>query len=205
MPRSFFRISFILKPDPKRRFEWLGAMIAGIVMAGGAAAGPQGASAETVYACDAPENRDQPTTIEFVLAKKDRVHAAEVRGAFLALDPTAKIRIRIFPFLDPPPNIGIGKCVKAGDARLAILEAVRYYGKVDRLIRQDILPHHWVKIGSTDVAELAWTPVTPDDLTRLSDPALSTEEFQILYRQLAAPKEKKLPFGMGSQKIEGPP
>lgn len=169
------------------------------------AAGTGGLPPETVYDCNAHENKDQPTTIEFVLAKKKQEHAAEIKEAFRSNDPMTKIRIRIFPFLDPPTNIGIGKCVKAEEARLAIREAVQFYGKLDRLIRQDVLPHHWVKIGSTDVAELAWTPVEPDDLTRLSDPALSTEQFQTLYRQLAAPKEKKLPFGMGSQKLEGQP
>ncbi|HEY5593846.1 MAG TPA: tetratricopeptide repeat protein, partial [Nitrospiria bacterium] len=169
------------------------------------AAGPGGASAETVYDCNAPENKDQPTTIEFVLAKKAQNSTAEIKEVFRSNHPTTKVRVRIFPFLDPPTNIGIGKCVAADQARKAIGEAVKYYGKLDRLIRQDVLPHHWVKIGSTDVAELAWTPVAPDDLTRLSDPALTTGQFQDLYRQLAAPKEKQLPFGMGSEKLEGLP
>ena len=169
------------------------------------AAGPGGASAETVYDCNAPENKDQPTTIEFVLAKKAQNSTAEIKEVFRSNHPTTKVRVRIFPFLDPPANIGIGKCVAADQARKAIGEAMKYYGKLDRLIRQDVLPHHWVKIGSTDVAELAWTPVGPDDLTRLSDPALTTEQFQDLYRQLAAPKEKKLPFGMGTEKIQEEP
>ncbi len=161
--------------------------------------------AEVVYDCRAKENRDQPTTIEVVLSQRWKARAEEVKRTLMADSEAVKVRVRIFPFLDPPTNIGIGKCVTAEDARRAIREAINYYGKLDRVIRQDILPHHWIKIGSTDVAELAWTPVAPDDLTRLSDPALSTEQFQTLYRQLAAPKEKKLPFGMGSQKLEGPP
>ena len=194
-----------MNPMPHRLHMSLRAVIAAIIIAGGVAAGPGGSSAETVYDCNAPENRDQPTTIEFVLAKRAQNSTAEIKEAFRTLNPTTKIRIRIFPFLDPPTNIGIGKCVGAEEARLAIRKSVQFYGKLDRLIRQDILPHHWIKIGSTDVAELAWTPVGPDDLTRLTDPALSTEQFQDLYRQLAAPKEKKLPFGMGSEMIEPEP
>jgi hypothetical protein len=91
--------------------------------------------------------------------------------------------------------------VPADVARRAIQEALHTTGKIDRLIRQDILPHHWIKIGSTDTAELAWTPVDPDDFARLTDPSLTTEQFQALYRSLAAPKEKHLPFGMGARPI----
>jgi len=82
-------------------------------------------------------------------------------------------------------------------SRTAIAAALQYYGKLDRLIRQDILPLYWVKLGSTDTAELAWVAVTPEELARLRDPALSTEQFQQRYRQLATPGAKPLPFGMG--------
>jgi len=166
---------------------------------------PAAFSADVVYDCQAKENRDQPTTIEILLAQKWKDRLQEIRESLKGGNETVKVRTRLYPLIDPPSNIGIGKCVAAEDARRAIREAVKYYGKLDRLIRQDILPHHWIKIGSTDTAELAWIPVGPDDLTRLTDPALSTEQFQDLYRRLAAPKEKKLPFGMGSEKIEEEP
>jgi hypothetical protein len=167
---------------------------------------PPGAfSADVVYDCNAKENRDQPTTIEILLAQKWKDRLPEIRESLKAGNETVKVRTRLYPLLDPPSNIGIGKCVAAEDARRAIREAIKYYGKLDRLIRQDILPHHWIKIGSTDTAELAWTPIVPDDFSRLTDPALSTEQFQDLYRQLATPKEKKLPFGMGTEKIEEEP
>ena len=162
-------------------------------------------TADAVYDCNAPENRDKPTTIEIVLAQKWKGQIEEVKRALGSETGGIKVRYKFFPFLDPPTNIGIGKCVTAENGRRAIGEAVHYLGKVDRVIRQDILPHHWIMIGSTDVAELAWIPIRPEDLTRLTDPALSTEQFQTLYRELSTPKEKKLPFGMGSEKIEGKP
>ena len=164
-----------------------------------------GLAADAVYDCNAPENRDKPTTIEIVLAQKWKGQIEEVKRALGSETSGIKVRYKFFPFLDPPTNIGIGKCVTAENGRRAIGEAVHYLGKVDRVIRQDILPHHWIMIGSTDVAELAWIPIRPEDLTRLTDPALSTEQFQTLYRELSTPKEKKLPFGMGSEKIEGKP
>jgi hypothetical protein len=161
--------------------------------------------ADVVYDCNAQENRDKPTTIEIVLSQKWKGQVEEIKRALGSESSGIKVRYKFFPFLDPPTNIGIGKCVTAENGRRAINEAVHYLGKVDRVIRQDILPHHWILIGSTDVAELAWIPISPEDLTRLTDPALSTEQFQKLYRQLSTPKEKKLPFGMGSEKIEGKP
>ncbi len=186
----------------RRRVLW----IVGIVLSALLVSNPPAAlPADVVYDCHAKENRDQPTTIEIVLSQKWKAQAEEIKRALIADSTAVKVRVRIFPFLDPPANIGIGKCVAAEDARRAIREAIKYYGKLDRVIRQDILPHHWIKIGSTDIAELAWIPVIPDDLTRLTDPALSTEQFQNLYRQLAMPKEKKLPFGMGTEKIEEVP
>jgi hypothetical protein len=157
--------------------------------------------ADPVYDCGAAENRGKPTTVEIVLAPKWKAEEAAVKRALTADSPLVKVRVRFYPFLDPPANIGIGSCVPAEVARRAIQEALHTTGKIDRLIRQDILPHHWIKIGSTDTAELAWTPVGPDDLARLSDPALTTDQFQELYRDLAAPKEKHLPFGMGDRPI----
>jgi len=162
-------------------------------------------SADTVYDCNAAENRDKPTTVEIVLAQKWKGQVNEIKRDLGSETGGIKVRLKFFPFLDPPTNIGIGKCVTAENGRRAIGEAVRYLGKVDKVIRQDILPHHWIMIGSTDVAELAWIPISPEELNRLTDPGLSTEQFQTLYRQLSTPKEKKLPFGMGSEKIEGKP
>jgi hypothetical protein len=162
-------------------------------------------SADTVYDCAAKENRDESTTVEFVLSKKWKGQMEEVKQVFTGGRKDIKTRIKFYPIGDPPANIGIGKCVSAENGRLAIKQAVKYYGKLDRLIRQDILPHHWIKIGSTDTAELAWVPIGSDDLGRLTDPALSTEQFQDLYRHLAMPKERKRPFGMGSEKIEESP
>jgi hypothetical protein len=162
--------------------------------------------ADVVYDCQAEENQAKPTTIEIVLSQKWRDQADEVKRALILGSDGVKVRVRFYPLMDPPTNIGIGKCVPGDVARRAIHEAIKYSGKIDRLIRQDILPHHWIKIGSTDTAELAWTPVPPEDLARLTDPNLSTDQFQALYRSLAAPKERRLPFGMGSETIpEVPP
>ncbi|MFZ5876728.1 MAG: hypothetical protein ACOYXU_09995 [Nitrospirota bacterium] len=188
-------------PVHERTMSRLGIVaVVAIVML--AHAGPL--RAQPAYDCTAAENRDRPTTIEIVLAQKWKPDADAVKQSLIADLPAVKVRVKFYPFLDPPTNIGIGSCVSAEVARRAIQEAIHTSGKIDRLIRQDILPHHWVKIGSTDTAEMAWIPVGPDDVARLSDPALTTDQFQELYRTLAAPKERPLPFGMGTPRPNPP-
>jgi hypothetical protein len=164
-----------------------------------------GALANTVYDCSAGENQSKQTTIEIVLSRQWKDRTEEVRQSFRAVDDSVKVRVKIFPFLNPPENIGIGKCVSAEEARWAIQKTLNYYGKIEQLIRQDILPHHWIKIGSTDLPELTWVSVSSEDLARLADPALSTAQFHELYRRLATPKVKKLPFGMGNENLEKDP
>jgi len=103
-------------------------------------------SADTTYDCNAKENRDTPTTVEIVLSQKWKGRIEEVKRSFASGTDAVKVRVKFFPFLDPPTNIGIGKCVTAESARRAIRTAIKYSGKVDQLIFQDILPHHWIKI-----------------------------------------------------------
>lgn len=158
--------------------------------------------AETGYDCGAPENKTKPTTVEATLPQKWKGRNDEIQRAFTGGFGSVKMRIQFFPFLNPPANIGIGKCVDAEVARRAIREAIRYNGGVDRLIVQERMPHHLIKIGATDLDESTWIPIHPDALARLTDPALSTAQFQELYRSLAVQKERKLPFGMGSEKRE---
>jgi hypothetical protein len=132
--------------------------------------------------------------VELTLSKTWKGRVEEVKNA-LQSGEAVTVRVGFFPFLDPPTNIGIGRCVQADTARRAIQAAIAYNRGVDHLIRQDILPLDWVMIGTTQVADLTWVPITADERANLSDPALSTEEFQALYRQLATPKERKRPFG----------
>lgn len=165
---------FLLFPDP-----WTGSRL----------------WAQELYDCNAEENRGAPTSIELTLAKKWRKDAGEIQKAFKEQDPTAKVRIQYFPFIDPPPNIAIGKCVSAEMARLAFREALTYNRGVEKVILQDVIPHHWIGIGTTKLAELSWMPIGPEDLKDLMDPSLSTDAFQERYRNLAKMRERKRPFG----------
>lgn len=158
--------------------------------------------AKESYDCHAEGNKDIRTTIELKVAKKKyRKRKREIKKE-LQESSGLKVRLLLFPFLDPPLNLGIGKCVSAEDGRLAIDKAKQFNGGIDRVIMQEFMPHHWMKIGATDLAELTFISITPEDLSRLSDPSLSTEDFQKVYRELSTLKERKLPFGMGTRQIE---
>lgn len=159
--------------------------------------------AKEAYDCNAPENKNNPTKIDLKLAKKPwRKKKREIKKEILAENGNLKVRLTFFPFLNPPTNLGIGKCVSADHARLTIKKALKYNRGIDQVIMQEFMPHHWARVGATDLAELTFIKITPEDLTHLSDPSLSTEQFQKLYLELSRLKERILPFGMGTRKIE---
>jgi len=66
----------------------------------------------------ATEEPGKPATVEFVLSTKYKARAEEVTRALNGAGEPVTVRIKFFPFLDPPANIGIGRCVSAGRDRL---------------------------------------------------------------------------------------
>ncbi|MFQ5579942.1 MAG: hypothetical protein ACE5FZ_04965 [Nitrospiria bacterium] len=193
-----------LMPDVSRKI--IGWASLAIFFVGLSAGGAEAFVAKESYKCDAPESKGIATKIEMVLAKKKwKKKKKEIKKAVILENSQLKVRLKFFPFLDPPTNLGIGKCVSAENGRLAIEKALKYNRGVDFVIMQEFMPHHWVKIGATDLAELTWIAITPDDLMRLSEPGLSTEQFQELYRKLATLRKRELPFGMGTREIEVEP
>jgi len=158
-----------------------------------------------VYDCNEAENREVRTTIDLKLAKKWKKKKKEIKQHIIEADRSLKVRLSFFPFLDPPMNLAIGKCVSAEEGRLVIEKGLEYNKGISFVVMQELLPHHWMRIGLTDLAELAWIAISPEELARLADPSLSTEQFQKVYRELATLKERKLPFGLGTKKIEVAP
>lgn len=159
--------------------------------------------AKESYDCNAAANKDNRTKIDMKLAKKYKKKKKTIKKELIALDESLKVRLTFFPMnLDPPMNLGIGKCVSAENGRLAIKKALEFNRGVNFLIMQEFMPHHWARVGATDLAELTWIAITADDLAGLSDPSLSDEQFQKTYRKLATLKKRELPFGMGTRMIE---
>jgi hypothetical protein len=129
--------------------------------------------------------------VEIFLAPDRRGDLDVIEKAFEAVSIT-RIRTQFFRLGHPPENIAIGKNVPAPVARLAIRLAVTHNGGVKYLLPQfRFFPEH-IAIGTSAFDEASNIPIRPEDLDRLSDPALTTSQFHTLYRHLTG-EDKRLP------------
>ena len=126
-------------------------------------------------------------TIEIWLAHKHKKQKKELRG-FLK-SKSIKVLNHTIQFWrpkggHPPTNIAIGSAVSAEDARMAIDFALKYNDRVDLLVLRPLNPPNYVAIATSAWDELSQIPIKPEDLERLRDPKLATEEFHSLYYEL---------------------
>ena len=84
----------------------------------------------------------------------------------------------------PPTNIAIGSAVSAKDARFVIDFALKYNDRINLLVLRPLNPPNYVAIATSAWDELSQIPITQEDLARLRNPALTTEEFHSLYYEL---------------------
>ena len=126
-------------------------------------------------------------TIEMWLAHKHKKNNREIRK-FLR-SKNIKVLRHTIQFWKPkgghpPTNIAIGSSVSAKDARLMIDIAIQYNDHVDGLILRPLNPPNFVAIATSAWDEQSEIAITADDLEKLRDPKLTTEEFQALYAEL---------------------
>ena len=81
----------------------------------------------------------------------------------------------------PPTNLAIGSAVSAEDARFAINFALKFNDKIDGLISRPLNPPNYVAIATSAWDKMSETHITQEELTRLRDPKLTTEEYHSLY------------------------
>ena len=62
--------------------------------------------------------------------------------------------------------------------------AIKYNDKVDRLILRPLNPPNYVAIATSAWDEQSEVLITPEDLKKLRDPKLNTQQFQALYAEL---------------------
>ena len=126
-------------------------------------------------------------TIEMWLAHKHKKNNREIRK-FLKSKNLKVLRHTIQYWKPkgghPPTNIAIGSLVSAKDARLMIDIAIQYNDNVDRLILRPLNPPNYVAIATSAWDEQSEILITTDELKKLRDPKLTTEEFQTLYAEL---------------------
>lgn len=121
--------------------------------------------------------------VELFLAKERKGDIDQIKQELGALSIT-RVRPQFFRLGNPPPNIAIGKNIPASVARVAMRLAITYNGGISYLLPEfRYFPDHIV-IGSSAFDESSQIPVAPEDVEKLLNPELSTEEFHALYRHL---------------------
>ena len=135
--------------------------------------------------CDT--NKTTVCTIELWLAHKHKKKNREIRK-FLKSKQLKVLRHTIQYWRPkgghPPTNIAIGSMVSARDARLMIDIAIKYNDNVDRLILRPLNPPNYVAIATSAWDEQSEVLITSEDLKKLRDPKLNTQQFQALYAEL---------------------
>ena len=126
-------------------------------------------------------------TIEIWLAHKHKKQKKELRG-FLK-SKSIKVLNHTIQFWrprggHPPTNIAIGSAVSAEDARMVIDFALKYNDRIDLLVLRPLNPPNYAAVATSAWDEMSQIPIKPEDLERLRDPKLTTEEFHSLYYEL---------------------
>ena len=126
-------------------------------------------------------------TIEIWLAHKHKKQKKELRGFLKAR--AIKVLNHTIQFWrpkggHPPTNIAIGSAVSAEDARMVIDFALKYNDRIDLLVLRPLNPPNYAAVATSAWDEMSQIPIKPEDLERLRDPKLTTEEFHSLYYEL---------------------
>jgi hypothetical protein len=129
--------------------------------------------------------------VEIFLAKERKPDLEALRREFATLSVT-RVNVQFFRLGHPPENFAVGPGTPAEVARLALRMAKRYNDGVKYILAQyRFFPNH-IAIGTSAFDEASQIPITPENVERLADPSLSTEQFHALYRQLTG-EDRRLP------------
>jgi len=116
--------------------------------------------------------------------KKERKKDAKFIKELLSEQSIKRVMIQFFRAGNPPKNIVIGSGVSADVARMMIELAIHYNNGITHLLPEFRFFPHYVAFGNSAFAIDAQIPITAEDLNRLRDESLSTEQFHELFRTL---------------------
>lgn len=123
--------------------------------------------------------------VEVVLAYPYRTREGEIKKEFIQAGLT-NVHFQYARMGQPPQNIGLGREVPADKAREAIRLALKYNLGVGILLPERLFPPRFITIASSNYDDTVEYPISQDTLEKLKDPALSTEAFHRLYRDLTS-------------------
>lgn len=170
----------------KFSFKLLVSLILTFFLTAGAAVSPRPSQAGSEEpTCDV--TKSTVCTIEIWLAHGQKKNNKDIRKT-LSDRPIKVLRKTIQYWRarggHPPTNIAIGNAISAEDARWLIDLAMELNDGVTMLVIQRLNPPNYAAIGTSAWDEKSLIDITPEDLEKLRDPALSTEQFHKLYLEL---------------------
>ncbi|MFQ5482768.1 MAG: hypothetical protein ACE5ER_08410 [Nitrospinaceae bacterium] len=174
--------------------KYVGGMALAGLLAAGASPVWTPDPAEGAGKSDCDISKTTICTIEMWLAHKQKKNNKEIRQTLK--DRSVKVLRQTIQYWrprggHPPTNIAIGRGLNAGDARWVIDLALKYNDTVSGLVQQRLNPPNYVAIATSAWDAKSETPISPEELERLRDPALTTEQFHALYVELTG--EQGLP------------
>ena len=122
--------------------------------------------------------------VEVFLAKGQKKEAEAIRKGFEKVS-VDNVHFQFFRAGRPPGNVAIGRAIEASIARLAIELALEHTRGIQLLVPEALLPAGWIGIGTSAFDEQNQIPITAEDVDKLRDPFLTTEQFHKLYRELS--------------------
>jgi hypothetical protein len=123
--------------------------------------------------------------VEVVLANQYRAREAELKQEF-ARSGFGNVHFQFARMGQPPQNIGLGREVPADKAREAIRLALKYNLGIGILLPERLFPPKFITIASSNYDDTVEYPIDQATLSRLQDPALTTDAFHRLYRKLTS-------------------
>ncbi|QPJ61398.1 MAG: hypothetical protein G3M70_05650 [Candidatus Nitronauta litoralis] len=138
---------------------------------------------------------ERPVKIEAWMAKKKLPQFREMRREYGRMGSTY-VSIFTYPGNNPSRVVAIGRCVPAYIARHALETTLHYYGSISHLVNQGFVAPHWMGLATSLFSENSQRPITRQQLNRLLDPSLGTQEFHALYQNMTVQEQMVEGFGM---------
>ena len=137
---------------------------------------------------------ERPIKIEAWMSKKLFPEFRQMRREFGRMGNTY-VSIFSYPGNNPSRIVAIGRCVPAYIARHALHKTLDYYGQVKSLVHPDFLAPHWIGLASSLFAENSQRAISQEQVNRLLNPSLGTDEFHALYREFTIQPKTVQAFG----------
>jgi hypothetical protein len=128
-------------------------------------------------------DRQKDILVEIFLARERKPQLEALQEEF-AKHAITRVHVQFFKLGHPPENFAVGPKTPADVARLALGVAERYNDGVKFILAEYRFFPKQIAIGTSAFDEASQIPITPENVKRLADPSLTTEQFHALYRHL---------------------